>query len=147
MRTRHSGTPFGRDHFLVPCADHAAGGRSAQAGLENVLFHLGERVPHGAVVGGDDAFVAIGSTHPVAMALGGRELQPEESRNLSVGAVFAADNGFRLTLDYFSIEIEDRTALSGLRWSTPRSVSPCDSRAHPPARPLAPSRSRGVGDA
>ena len=56
----------------------------------------------------------IGSTHPVAMALGGRELQPEESRNLSVGAVFVADNGFRLTLDYFSIEIEDRIALSGL---------------------------------
>ena len=56
----------------------------------------------------------IGSTHPVAMALGGRELQPEESRNFSVGAVFAADNGFKLTLDYFSIDIEDRIALSGL---------------------------------
>ena len=56
----------------------------------------------------------IGSTHPVAMALGGRELQPEESRNLSVGAVFAAANGFRLTADYFSIDIEDRIALSGL---------------------------------
>ena len=56
----------------------------------------------------------IGSTHPVAMALGGRELQPEESRNLSVGAVFAAVNGFMLTVDYFSIDIEDRIALSGL---------------------------------
>ena len=56
----------------------------------------------------------IGSTHPVAMALGGRELQPEESRNLSLGAVFAAVNGFMLTVDYFSIDIEDRIALSGL---------------------------------
>ena len=56
----------------------------------------------------------IGSTHPVAMALGGRELQPEESRNLSVGAVFSAANGFSLTVDYFSIDIEDRIALSGL---------------------------------
>ena len=56
----------------------------------------------------------IGSTHPVAMALGGRELQPEESRNLSVGAVLAAANGFMLTVDYFSIDIEDRIALSGL---------------------------------
>ena len=56
----------------------------------------------------------IGSTHPVAMALGGRELEPEESRNLSVGAVFAAANGFSLTVDYFSIDIEDRIALSGL---------------------------------
>ena len=56
----------------------------------------------------------IGATHPVAMALGGRELQPEESRNLSVGAVFAAANGFSLTVDYFSVDIEDRIALSGL---------------------------------
>ena len=56
----------------------------------------------------------IGSTHPVAMALGGRELQPEKSRNLSVGAVLTANNGFKLTVDYFSIDIEDRIALSGL---------------------------------
>ena len=56
----------------------------------------------------------IGPTHPVAMALGGRELQPEESRNLSVGAIFATANGFSLTVDYFRIDIEDRIALSGL---------------------------------
>ena len=56
----------------------------------------------------------IGSTHPVAVALGGRELQPEESDNFSVGLVFSAENGFRLTLDYFSINIDDRIALSGL---------------------------------
>ncbi len=56
----------------------------------------------------------IGSTHPVAMALGGQELQPEESQNFSVGIVFTAENGFRLTADYFSINIDDRIALSGL---------------------------------
>lgn len=56
----------------------------------------------------------IGSTHPVAVALGGRELQPEESENFSVGLVFSAENGFSLTLDYFSINIDDRIALSGL---------------------------------
>ena len=56
----------------------------------------------------------IGSTHPVAMALGGRELQPEESENLSVGAVFALDNGLRLTVDYFRVDVDDRIALSGL---------------------------------
>ena len=56
----------------------------------------------------------IGSTHPVAVALGGQELQPEESSNLSVGIVYAAEGGFRLTADYFSIDIEDRIALSGL---------------------------------
>ena len=56
----------------------------------------------------------IGSTHPVAMALGGRELEPEESENLSLGAVFTLNNGLRLTADYFRININDRIALSGL---------------------------------
>lgn len=56
----------------------------------------------------------IGSTHPVAVALGGKELQPEESTNISIGAVLAADNGLSLTIDYFSIDIEERIALSGL---------------------------------
>ena len=56
----------------------------------------------------------IGSTHPVAMALGGRELEPEESENLSLGAVFALDNGLSLTVDYFRITVDDRLALSGL---------------------------------
>ena len=56
----------------------------------------------------------IGSTHPVAMALGGRELDPEESENLSLGAVFALDNGLSLTVDYFRIDVDDRIALTGL---------------------------------
>ena len=54
----------------------------------------------------------IGSTHPVAMALGGRELQPEESENVSLGAVLALDNGLSLTVDYFRIDVDDRIALS-----------------------------------
>ena len=56
----------------------------------------------------------IGSTHPVAMALGGRELQPEESFNVTLGAVVTLDNGLSLTVDYFGIDIDDRIALSGL---------------------------------
>ncbi|MDE0712260.1 MAG: TonB-dependent receptor [Rhodospirillales bacterium] len=54
----------------------------------------------------------IGSTHPVAMALGGRELKPEESENLSLGAVLALGNGLSLTVDYFRIDVDDRIALS-----------------------------------
>ena len=48
------------------------------------------------------------------MALGGRELQPEESVNLTLGAVVTLDNGLSLTVDYFGIDIDDRIALSGL---------------------------------
>ena len=55
----------------------------------------------------------IGSTHPVAVALGGRELEPEESQNLSLGFVYASEGGFRLTVDYFQVDIDDRIALSG----------------------------------
>ena len=56
----------------------------------------------------------ISSTDPVARALGGRQLEPEESDNLSVGAIVTLDNGLSLTVDYFRIDIEDRIALSGL---------------------------------
>ena len=56
----------------------------------------------------------ISSTDPVAMALGGRALRPEESENLSLGAVLALDNGLSLTVDYFRVNVNDRIALSGL---------------------------------
>ena len=54
----------------------------------------------------------IGSTHPVAMSLGGRELKPEESQNLSLGAVLALDHGLSLTVDFFRIDVDDRIALT-----------------------------------
>lgn len=56
----------------------------------------------------------IGSTHPVAMALGGRELEPEESVNVTVGSVMELPNGTTVTADYFRIAVSDRIALSGL---------------------------------
>ncbi len=56
----------------------------------------------------------IGSTHPVAVALGGRELEPEESVNFTAGAILELDNGITVTADFFSIDVTDRIALSGL---------------------------------
>lgn len=56
----------------------------------------------------------IGSTHPVAVALGGRELEPEESVNFTVGAILELDNGITVTADFFNIDVTDRIALSGL---------------------------------
>ena len=56
----------------------------------------------------------IGSTHPVAVALGGRELEPEESINFTAGAILELDNGITVTADFFSIDVTDRIALSGL---------------------------------
>ena len=50
-------------------------------------------------------------TNPVAMLKGGRQLQPEESVNLSFGAVFALGE-VQLSLDWFQIEVEGRIALT-----------------------------------
>ena len=50
-------------------------------------------------------------TNPVAMLKGGRQLQPEESVNVSVGAVFAV-GAIDVTLDWFHIEVDGRIALT-----------------------------------
>jgi iron complex outermembrane recepter protein len=51
--------------------------------------------------------------HPVALVLGARPLDPEESTSFTVGAVFEPFDNTYITLDYYNIEIEDRLALLG----------------------------------
>ena len=55
----------------------------------------------------------IPSTSAIARLRGGRPLAPERSVNLSVGAV-AGGGPFRLTADYFRIDLSDRLTLSRL---------------------------------
>ena len=50
-------------------------------------------------------------TNPIAVQKGGKPLQPEESTNLTFGAVLGIGN-LDLTIDYFNIEVEDRIALT-----------------------------------
>ena len=50
-------------------------------------------------------------TNPVAMLKGGRQLQPEESVNLSLGAVFSL-GAVDVSLDWFRIDVDDRIALT-----------------------------------
>ena len=50
-------------------------------------------------------------TNPVAMLKGGRQLQPEESVNLSLGAVFSL-GAVDISLDWFRIDVDDRIALT-----------------------------------
>jgi len=50
-------------------------------------------------------------TNPISVQKGGRPLQPEESVNLTIGAVLGLGN-LDLTIDYFNIEVEDRIALT-----------------------------------
>lgn len=51
------------------------------------------------------------STSPVAAALGGRQLEPEKSTNLSLGTVIRA-GGFDLTIDAYQIRLRNQLALS-----------------------------------
>ncbi|MCP4202959.1 MAG: TonB-dependent receptor, partial [bacterium] len=49
--------------------------------------------------------------HPVAIALGSIALEPEESSSLTFGLVASPNPTTSITLDYYSIEIDDRLAL------------------------------------
>ncbi len=48
-------------------------------------------------------------THPISIRKGGAALQPEESMNVTLGAVFSIDD-LDVTLDYYRITIEGRVA-------------------------------------
>ncbi len=55
----------------------------------------------------------IPSTNPVAVIFGGQPLDPEESFNISAGAIF--DLGpVNVTFDYFNVEVDDRITVSQL---------------------------------
>jgi iron complex outermembrane receptor protein len=55
----------------------------------------------------------IPPTNPIAVALGGKALTPEESLNWSVGFVWDISDKLSLTADYFWIEMTDRIAFTG----------------------------------
>ncbi|RRN58878.1 TonB-dependent receptor [Pseudoxanthomonas sp. SGNA-20] len=50
--------------------------------------------------------------NPIARALGARDLDPEQSRNLGLGLAARIGERLDLSLDLFQIEIDDRIALS-----------------------------------
>jgi iron complex outermembrane receptor protein len=49
--------------------------------------------------------------HPIAVALGSRSLDPEESFAYTVGAVWQAADNVSVTVDYYNITIEDRLTI------------------------------------
>ncbi|HEV2531472.1 TonB-dependent receptor [Phenylobacterium sp.] len=51
------------------------------------------------------------STSPTGLALGGKPLKPEKSKNYSLGAVFHM-SGVELTVDGYEIDVKDRIVLS-----------------------------------
>ena len=49
--------------------------------------------------------------HPVAVALGARPLEPEESESFTLGLIVTPTDDTSITVDYYSIDIDDRLAL------------------------------------
>ena len=61
-------------------------------------------------------------THPIAVQKGGQALDPEESVNMTFGAVF--DIGpLSVTLDYYNISVEDRIALTSTQALSPDDIT------------------------
>ena len=54
----------------------------------------------------------VSPTNPLAQSLGGKALVPETSTNISIGAASRLNESISLTVDYFSIEVEDRIIKS-----------------------------------
>jgi iron complex outermembrane receptor protein len=74
-----------------------------QANVSNVQTNLSG----GVLV--DSALLA--PTNPIAIQLGGTELQPEESDSYTLGGVYQ-DGDFFMTVDYYHIEVSDRLSQS-----------------------------------
>jgi iron complex outermembrane receptor protein len=53
----------------------------------------------------------LSPVNPIAVALGGKPLQPEESQNLSLGVVLR-QGGFTASVDYYRIDVDNRFAVS-----------------------------------
>jgi iron complex outermembrane receptor protein len=49
---------------------------------------------------------------PIAVLLGASDLDPEESVSYNLGFVFTPGNSFRLTVDFYRVDIDDRITLS-----------------------------------
>ena len=63
----------------------------------------------------------IPSNHPAAELVGGKGLEPEKSKNFTVGTVIDS-NMFSVTVDYFNITVEDRLTTSSDKELTPEQV-------------------------
>ena len=74
-----------------------------QANVSNVQTNLSS----GVLV--DSALLP--PTNPIAVQLGGTELEPEESQSYTFGAVYTLGEVF-LTIDYYNIQVEDRISQS-----------------------------------
>lgn len=70
--------------------------------------------------------------HPIAIALGAQPLEPEESTNFTIGAIYQPLDNTWITIDYYDIEIRDRLALRNVTIG-PDEVAALDANGVPDA--------------
>ena len=95
--------------FLTVRGGFSTGFRAPTPGQANVVTITtsfdgvtGEQVQEGTVA----------PTNPLAQQLGGQALTPETSQNISIGIASRLTNNLSLTLDYYSIDVDDRIIKS-----------------------------------
>ncbi|MBB1448840.1 TonB-dependent siderophore receptor, partial [Pseudoalteromonas sp. SG41-6] len=74
-----------------------------QANVSNVQTNLSDGVLRDSAL--------LPPTNPVAVQLGGTELEPEESQSYTFGGVYTLGDLF-LTVDYYNIQVDDRISQS-----------------------------------
>jgi len=61
-------------------------------------------------------------TNPISIQKGGQPLNPEQSKNFSIGSVMEFENLF-ITVDYYRIKVEDRISLTSPQALTAQDIS------------------------
>ncbi|WP_426369716.1 TonB-dependent receptor plug domain-containing protein [Pseudocolwellia sp. HL-MZ7] len=85
-------------------ASHSTGFRAPTVGQANVV-----NTQTSLVSGELIQSATYPPTHPVSVALGGIELEPEESKSFALGLVYQSGDFF-MTVDAYNIEVKDRVA-------------------------------------
>ena len=93
---------------LAVRASYNTGFRAPTPGQENVT-----KVSTTTINGELQQSGQIPPSNPIAQALGGEILKPEESKNFSAGVVWDVTDNFNLTVDYYNIDVENRISSTG----------------------------------
>lgn len=99
---------FALTDALALRASYSTGFRAPTPGQENVT-----KVSTVTVDGELQQRGQIPPTNPIAIALGGEALVPEDATNFSAGIVWDITDSFSLTADYYQINVENRISQTG----------------------------------
>ena len=108
--------------------------------IKNIHEHKISDIANISTVAGSDGVLfqkgTLSPTNPVSVIYGGKELGPEESTNVSYGIVWDATDSLNITLDAYSIELEDRITQGDDVSLTPADIANLQAQGVPGAGDL-----------